>query len=90
MKHDPDLFIEEVGLLKALGSEPRQLILGAIERGVKNPGAIVQIVKKTGFIVATGSGHLLILEVQPEGKKRMGAYDFVIGHDVKVGETLPN
>ena len=56
----------------------------------KLPGTVVHIVKQVGFIVATGRGHLLILEVQPEGGKRMGAYDFVIGHDVKIGETLPS
>jgi methionyl-tRNA formyltransferase len=61
-----------------------------LETKYKLPGTVVHLVKKVGFIVATGAGHLLILEVQPEGKKRMGAYEFVIGHDVKIGETLPN
>lgn len=54
------------------------------------PGSIVEIVKNEGFIVSTGRGHILIQEVQTEGGKRMKAYDFVIGHDVKIGETLPN
>jgi methionyl-tRNA formyltransferase len=61
-----------------------------LETSYKLPGTIVQIVKQIGFIVATGSGHVLILEVQPEGKKIMKAYDFVIGHDVKIGEILPS
>ncbi len=61
-----------------------------LETKYKLPGSIVHLVKNIGFIVATGKGHLLILEVQPAGKKRMGAYNFVIGHDVKIGETLPN
>jgi methionyl-tRNA formyltransferase len=56
----------------------------------KTPGTIVEIVKNIGFIVASGEGNILIREVQPEGRKRMPAYNFVIGHDVKVGETLPN
>lgn len=56
----------------------------------KLPGTIVGIVKETGFIVATGQGHLLIKEVQLPGGKRMPAHVFVHGHDVRIGETLPN
>ena len=74
-------------LLKIWKSE---IYVADLETRFKLPGSMVQIVKHTGFIVATGKGHLLVLEVQPEGKKRMPAYDFVIGHDVKIGETLPN
>jgi methionyl-tRNA formyltransferase len=53
-------------------------------------GEIVEIVKNEGFVVATGAGSLLVLNVQPEAGKRMGAYDFVIGHRLQVGEVLPN
>lgn len=56
----------------------------------KQPGLIIEIVKNEGILVAAGRGNLLLLEVQLEGKKRMKAYDFVIGHDVKIGETLPS
>ncbi len=56
----------------------------------KLAGSIVEIVKDTGFIVATGQGHLLIKEVQLEGGKIMPAHVFVHGHDVEIGETLPN
>ncbi|OGC08369.1 methionyl-tRNA formyltransferase [candidate division WOR-1 bacterium RIFCSPLOWO2_12_FULL_45_9] len=54
------------------------------------PGTIVEIVKGAGFVVAASGSNILISEVQPEGKKRMSAYDFVIGYDVKNGEILPN
>jgi methionyl-tRNA formyltransferase len=56
----------------------------------REPGQIIEIVKNEGILVASGRGNLLLLEVQLEGKKRMKAYDFVIGHDVKTGETLPS
>lgn len=56
----------------------------------KLPGTIIEIVRNVGLIVAAGSGNILIHEVQPAGKKLMPAYNFAIGHDVKVGETLPN
>lgn len=58
--------------------------------GNRSPGMILQILKPEGFVVATGKGDLLVLEVQPEAGKRMKGYDFVIGHDVKAGEILPN
>lgn len=54
------------------------------------PGTIVEIIKQVGFVVATGKGALLIVEVQPAGGKPMLAYDFAIGHKVKIGATLPN
>lgn len=58
--------------------------------GAHSPGTIIDMVKNVGFIVATSKGHLLIKEVQPEGGKAMRAYDFIIGHKVKVGEVLPS
>jgi methionyl-tRNA formyltransferase len=56
----------------------------------KQPGMIIEIIKNEGILVATGRGNLLLLELQLEGKKRMKAYNLVIGHDVKTGETLPS
>jgi methionyl-tRNA formyltransferase len=35
--------------------------------------------------VACGEGSLLPLEVQPEGKRRMGVRDFLRGHPLQVG-----
>ena len=58
--------------------------------GTHSPGTIIDIIKNVGFIIATSKGHLLIKEVQLEGGKAMRAYDFVIGHKVKVGEVLPS
>lgn len=74
-------------LLKIWKSE---IHLADLETRYKLPGTIVGIIKKVGFIVATGKGHLLVTSVQPEGKKRMPAYDFVIGYKLKIGEVLPS
>lgn len=71
---------------KRLGIFQAQRILGP---GAE-PGKIEEIVKNEGFTVGTGKGNLLISEVQLEGRRRMSAYDFSIGHDVKSGETLPS
>lgn len=51
------------------------------------PGTVVRV-EKDAFYVQTGKGILKILEVQPEGKKRMAVKDFLPGYPVKVGETL--
>jgi len=67
-----------------------QIHVLALEMEFKAAGTIVQVVKNTGFIVSTGNGHILILEVQPEGKKKMGAYEFVIGHKISAGSVLPS
>jgi methionyl-tRNA formyltransferase len=52
------------------------------------PGKIIDICKKRGIIVACSDGFLLIEKLQPEGKKAMSAYDFVLGHHVKRGDFL--
>ena len=41
-----------------------------------------------GGIVTCGDGALELIEVQPEGKKRMTAEAFLNGHQVKDGEVL--
>jgi len=73
--------------LKLLSSQPHVIDLAGGER---LPGMVVALVKGEGFIIATGQGDLLVRAVQPEAGKRMNAYDFVIGHGVRTGESLPN
>lgn len=51
------------------------------------PGTVVRV-EKDAFYVQTGKGILKILEVQPEGKKRMAVRDFLLGYPVKAGECL--
>lgn len=51
-------------------------------------GEIVKIIKNIGFVIQTGTGLLLLLEVQLAGKKVQSAWDFVNGNHLKVGEKL--
>ncbi|MBE9222697.1 methionyl-tRNA formyltransferase [Cyanobacterium stanieri LEGE 03274] len=51
-------------------------------------GEIVKTVKNFGFIVQTGSGLLLILEVQLAGKKLQSAWNFINGTHLQLGEFL--
>ena len=40
------------------------------------------------FVVACGEGSVEILELQPEGKKKMTAEAFAAGHQLKVGDSI--
>jgi methionyl-tRNA formyltransferase len=73
--------------LQILRAEQYNIDLAASDR---LPGTILHILKSDGFVVATGRGNLLVREVKPEAGKAMNAYNFVLGHDVKTAETLPN
>jgi methionyl-tRNA formyltransferase len=57
--------------------------------GSEAPGVIIGSVKGKGFKVRTASGGcLLVTEVQPEGKKKMSAWDFMLGHKDIAGKFL--
>ena len=52
------------------------------------PGTVAEA-GKTGIVMACGGGTLLrIKELQPDGKKRMAAADFLRGHPLTTGEKL--
>lgn len=51
------------------------------------PGTVVRV-DRDAFYVQTGRGILKVLEVQPEGKKRMAVKDFLLGYPVKAGEMF--
>lgn len=52
------------------------------------PGTVAEA-GKTGVVMACGGGTLLrIKELQPDGKKRMAAADFLRGHPLTAGEKL--
>jgi methionyl-tRNA formyltransferase len=70
---------------------PVRLILGRsaiVEggRGAATAGTV--LVAGPEFVVATGSGGLQILEVQPAGKRMLGAAEFLRGYPVKTGEQF--
>ncbi|ADY56630.1 methionyl-tRNA formyltransferase [Syntrophobotulus glycolicus DSM 8271] len=49
------------------------------------PGTILAMTAK-GFICSTGRGYIEILEIQPAGKTRMKARDFINGRRISPGE----
>ncbi len=52
------------------------------------PGTVSSLMKDFGFTVKTGSGHLLVTAVRPEGRKPMDAHSFVIGRGINAGDRL--
>lgn len=66
-------------------AEPEKSPGGALKGA--EPGTVV-LVEKDAFYVQTAQGTLKILEVQPEGKKRMTVRDFLLGYPVKAGDRL--
>ncbi|MFA7543831.1 MAG: methionyl-tRNA formyltransferase [Candidatus Cloacimonadaceae bacterium] len=59
--------------LKILAAEPYDVPVG------RQAGEIVELLKGRGIVVATGSGGILITQVQAAGKKQMNAFDFSLG-----------
>lgn len=58
------------------------------EKGRGTPGTVLEA-GKAGILIACGEGTALrVLELQPDGKKRMSAEAFLAGHSLKPGEAL--
>lgn len=53
------------------------------------PGEIIRVDPKSGLIeITTGSGNLQITELQPEGKRRMTATEYLKGYPLKAGDKF--
>ena len=60
-----------------------------VTEGVEGvPAGTVLAAGKKSFSVACGQGALIILEVQPESKKRMSSQVFLNGHGLQKGDIL--
>ncbi len=65
-----------------------QVELADLDRQPTTPGTVVKIAKGFGPIVQTGSGYLLLREVQLSGKRAQSGADLVNGTRLAVGEVL--
>ncbi len=52
------------------------------------PGQVIALLKNHGPVIQTGNGPLLLLKVQPAGKKPQSGWDFVNGLRVTQGEAF--
>jgi methionyl-tRNA formyltransferase len=81
------------GAYTGLGGGPLKVwraeaIAGAEALPGEPPGTILEASPQGGFIVSAGEGAVLLKEVQPAGKRRMPARDYLAGHSPKVGDRL--
>jgi methionyl-tRNA formyltransferase len=69
--------------------QPRLLKIWRVEmvKNSGNPGTVLSA-DKNGIVVACGRDGLRILELQPEGGRRMSAAEFLAGHPMRTGETF--
>lgn len=59
-----------------------------LEEAPDGEAGSVSDVTKDAIIVNTGKGKLALLEVQPEGKRRMAVRDFLAGNQIGKGQKL--
>jgi len=72
------------------GGTSRMLKIFSAIRSRKSSGKPGEILRadKHGILVAAGEGGVLLREIQLEGKKRMKARDFLLGHSITPGIIL--
>lgn len=52
------------------------------------PGTVISILKNYGPVMQTRTGHLLLLEVKPAGKRTLSGWDFANGSRIELGEVF--
>lgn len=77
-------------LLKILATVPLDAVDAVPLSNSHAPGTVVDIIKGMGAAIQTGTGMLLLKEVQLAGKKPQSGTDFVNGNRLTVGEVLEN
>jgi methionyl-tRNA formyltransferase len=63
----------------------RLRILRAEARTASAPPGVILGVEQTAVVVGTGEGAVALLEVQPEGKRRMAGAEFARGQRLQAG-----
>ena len=58
---------------------PLKILAAQAVSGTGSPGELISATEKSGLVVASGSGCLKLLEVQPAGRKPMAAEEFLRG-----------
>jgi methionyl-tRNA formyltransferase len=69
--------------------EPLKIARAALApaAGSQAPGTVMQA-GPDALIVATGEGALAVTELQPAGKRRLSAREFLSGYKVQVGDRF--
>jgi len=71
---------------------PRKIKVFTVAQNSRRSGQPGHVLRtdKRGIHVACGTGSLLLLEIQAEGKRRMSARDFLIGRPIAPGVLFEN
>jgi methionyl-tRNA formyltransferase len=64
----------------------RPRVAGGVDESA--PGDVLEADPRTGLLVAAGRGAVRIGEVQPPGKRRMGAEEWIRGRGAHVGQRF--
>jgi methionyl-tRNA formyltransferase len=77
------------GAFTRLGGKNLKILWAEVDETPQNqpPGCIVDV-EREGIRVATGRGHIILKEIQLEGKKRLSVREFLPGHRVDAGMLL--
>lgn len=79
-------FSPSPGCFVRLSSGQLRIISARLGTGTGTPGVVIST--RDGFEVGFTDGSLCLIEVQPEGKKRMSGRDFANGMRLKPGSSL--
>ena len=70
------------------GGEPVKLFRPRVEIHAGAPGTVLDVDDEVGVLIAAGQEAVRVREVQPAGRRRMEAAEWIRGRGVAVGERL--
>lgn len=70
------------------GEQPVKLFAPRVEVHSAEPGAVIDVDPQVGVLVGAGHDAVRIREVQPPGRRRMAAAEWVRGRGVQVGDRF--
>lgn len=78
------------GAFTHLGTSPLKIWRAVPWQGTAGgqPGQVLEVIRGSGFSVATGDGTILVTEVQPENSRRMPSAAFLAGRVLEPGIKL--
>lgn len=79
---------EAPGAWSEVDGRPVKLFAPRVEVHAGEPGLVLEADPEVGVLVAAGHEAVRVREVQPAGKRRMGAGEWVRGRGVRVGDRL--
>jgi methionyl-tRNA formyltransferase len=77
------------GAWSTRGGQPVKMFRPRVEMGHEgSPGEVLELDEEAGILVAAADGAVRLHEVQPAGKRRMQAAEWIRGRGVRVGDRL--